>query len=148
MLKANALRRMVMSLLETGQHPMTVFTMSLWTRKPTPCSCLYPPFHWRKPCVLPLLFRQSSSISFHRFHMYLSMPYASYVHAVILMQKLKCLAEKKMFEKNQKQMLKFSSRHKICRIYFFNKAKVSKSIACMILAMHLTTMQSLNWTEW
>ena len=31
---------MVMSLLETGRLPMTVFTMSLWTRNPTPCSCL------------------------------------------------------------------------------------------------------------
>ena len=40
MLKGTALRRMVMSLLETGRHPMTVFTMSLWTRNPTPCSCL------------------------------------------------------------------------------------------------------------
>ena len=29
MLKGAALRRMVMSLLETGRHPMTVFTMSL-----------------------------------------------------------------------------------------------------------------------
>ena len=40
MLKGTALKRIVMSLLETGQHPMTVFTMSLWTRNPTPCSCL------------------------------------------------------------------------------------------------------------
>ena len=31
---------MVMSLLETGQHPLTAFTMSLWTGHPTPCSCL------------------------------------------------------------------------------------------------------------
>ena len=36
---------------------------------------VYPLFHWRKPCVLPLLlFRQSSSISFHKsprmFHLY------------------------------------------------------------------------------
>ena len=37
MLKGTALRRMVMSLLETGWHPMTVFTTSLWTRNPTPC---------------------------------------------------------------------------------------------------------------
>ena len=34
------IRRMVMSLLETGRHPKAVFTMSLWTRNPTPCSCL------------------------------------------------------------------------------------------------------------
>ena len=40
MLKGTALRRMVMSLLETGRHPMTVFMMSLWTRNPTPCSYL------------------------------------------------------------------------------------------------------------
>ena len=35
---------------------------------------VYPLFHWRKSCVLPLLlFRQSSSISFPRmFHLYLS----------------------------------------------------------------------------
>ena len=31
---------MVVSLFETEQHPMTVFMMSLWTRNPTPCSCL------------------------------------------------------------------------------------------------------------
>ena len=66
MLKRTALRRMVISLLETGQHNMTVFTISLWTRNPAPCSCC-PLFHWRKPCVLPLLlFRQSFSISFHK----------------------------------------------------------------------------------
>ena len=40
MLKGTALRRMVMSLLETGWHPMTVLTVSLWTRNPRPCSCL------------------------------------------------------------------------------------------------------------
>ena len=33
MLKRTALRRMVMSLLETGRHPMKVFTMSLWKKK-------------------------------------------------------------------------------------------------------------------
>ena len=45
MLEGTALRRMVISLLETGRHPMTVFTMSLWTRNPKPCSCLssFPP---------------------------------------------------------------------------------------------------------
>ena len=40
MLKGTALRRMVMSLLETGRHPMAVFTMSLKIKKPMPCSCL------------------------------------------------------------------------------------------------------------
>ena len=40
MLKGTALRRMVISLLETGRHPMTMFTKSLWTRNPTPCWCL------------------------------------------------------------------------------------------------------------
>ena len=40
MLKWTALGRMMISLLETGRHLMSVFTMSLWTRNPTPCSCL------------------------------------------------------------------------------------------------------------
>jgi len=40
MLEGTALRRMVMSLLESGRHSMTVSTMSLRTRTPTPCSCL------------------------------------------------------------------------------------------------------------
>ena len=31
---------MVMSLLETGCHPLTVFTMPLWKRNPMPCLCL------------------------------------------------------------------------------------------------------------
>ena len=31
---------MVISLLETGWQPMTVFTMSLWTRNPMPWLCL------------------------------------------------------------------------------------------------------------
>ena len=41
MLKGATLRRTVMSLLETGRHPMTLFTTSLWTGNPTPCSCLF-----------------------------------------------------------------------------------------------------------
>ena len=40
MLKGLALSRTVMSLLEIERHPMTLFTISLCTRKPTPCSCL------------------------------------------------------------------------------------------------------------
>ena len=40
MLKGLALSRTVMSLLEIGRHPMTLFTISWCTRKPTPCSCL------------------------------------------------------------------------------------------------------------
>ena len=40
MLKGLALSRTVMILLEIGRHPMTLFTISLCTRKPTPCSCL------------------------------------------------------------------------------------------------------------
>ena len=40
MLKGTALRRIMMSLFETGWDPMTVFMVSLWTRTPLPCSCL------------------------------------------------------------------------------------------------------------
>ena len=40
MLKGLALSRTVISLLEIGRHPVTLFTVSLCTRKPTPCSCL------------------------------------------------------------------------------------------------------------
>ena len=40
MLNCDAFRRMVMSRLETGRHPMMAFTVSLWVRNPTPCSCL------------------------------------------------------------------------------------------------------------
>ena len=40
MLKGLALSRTVMSLLEIGRHPTTLVTISLCTRKPTPCSCL------------------------------------------------------------------------------------------------------------
>ena len=66
MLKGTALRRVVISLMETGRHPMTVFTMSLWTKIQRHAR-VYPLFHWKKLCVVPvLLFRQSSSISFHR----------------------------------------------------------------------------------
>ena len=40
MLKGTALRRMVKRLLETRRHPMTVFTMSLWTQNIMSCSCV------------------------------------------------------------------------------------------------------------
>ena len=40
MLKELALSRFVMSMLEIRRHPMTLFTITLCTRKPTPCSCL------------------------------------------------------------------------------------------------------------
>ena len=40
MLNGLALRRITISLLETVRQPMTVFTMSLCTRNPTPSSCL------------------------------------------------------------------------------------------------------------
>ena len=66
MLIGAALKLIVMSLLETGRHPMTMFTMTLWTINPTPCSCLSS-FPLNEPYVLLLLlFWQSSSISFHR----------------------------------------------------------------------------------
>ena len=40
MLKGDAFRQMVMSWLETGWHPMMAFTVSLWMRNQTLCSCL------------------------------------------------------------------------------------------------------------
>ena len=40
MLNGDAFRRMVMSRLETGRHPIMAFTVSLWMRNPTQCSCL------------------------------------------------------------------------------------------------------------
>ena len=40
MINGDAFRRLVMSRLETGRHPMMTFTVSLWMRNPTPCSCL------------------------------------------------------------------------------------------------------------
>ena len=40
MLNGDAFRRMVMGRLETGRHPMMAFTVSLWMRNPTVCSCL------------------------------------------------------------------------------------------------------------
>ena len=40
MLKGLAFSRTVMSVLEIGRHPMTLFTISLCTRKPTHCSCV------------------------------------------------------------------------------------------------------------
>ena len=41
----DCLRQMVMSLLKTWRHSMTVLTMSLWAEDPAPCSCLssFPP---------------------------------------------------------------------------------------------------------
>ena len=41
MLKGLAPSRTDMRLLELGQHPMTLFTISLRTRKPTPWSCFW-----------------------------------------------------------------------------------------------------------
>ncbi len=76
MLKGTALRRMVISLLEAGRHPMTVFTMSLWTRNPTPCSCLSS-FPLKKTLcpssvvVSPKFFHLISQ-SPRMFHLYLS----------------------------------------------------------------------------
>ena len=66
MLKGTALRRMVMSLLETGRHHMTVVTISLWARNPTSCLCLSSFPLNKRYVLLLLLFWQSSSISFHR----------------------------------------------------------------------------------
>ena len=40
MLNGDAFKRMVMSRLKTGRHPMMAFTVSLRIRNPTPCSCL------------------------------------------------------------------------------------------------------------
>ena len=40
MLNGDAFRRTVVNWLETGRHPMIAFTVSLWMRSPTPCSCL------------------------------------------------------------------------------------------------------------
>ena len=66
-----------MSLLETGRHPMTVFTMSLLTRNPTPCSCLSSFPLKKKLCpssvvvVLPKFFHLISQ-SPRMFHLYLS----------------------------------------------------------------------------
>ena len=39
-LKGAALRRIDISMLETGRHPKTAFTMFLCSRNPTPYSCL------------------------------------------------------------------------------------------------------------
>ena len=64
MLKGLALSRTVMSLLEIGRHPMTLFTISLCTRKPTPCSCLtsFPPKYTMWP--------PSAEISPDVFHLF------------------------------------------------------------------------------
>ena len=65
-----------MNLLETGWHPMTVFTMSLWTRNPMPCTGLSS-FPLRKTLcpssfvVLPKFFHLISQ-SPRMFHLYLS----------------------------------------------------------------------------
>ena len=76
MLKRTALRRMVISLLETGWHPMTVFTMSLWTRYPTPCSYLssFPPKKTLRPSsvVVSPKFFDLISQSPRMLHLYLS----------------------------------------------------------------------------
>ena len=76
MLKGSALRRMMMSLLETGRHPMTVSMMSLWKRNPMPCSYLSS-FPWKKTLcpssvvVSPKFFHLISQ-SPRLFHLYLS----------------------------------------------------------------------------
>ena len=68
---------MVMSLLETGRHSLTVYTMSLLTRNPTPCSCLSSFPLKKKLCpssvvvVLPKFFHLISQ-SPRMFHLYLS----------------------------------------------------------------------------
>ena len=76
MLKGTALGRMVMSLLETWQHPMTMFTMSLWTRNPMPCPCLssFPLQKTLYPSsvVVSLKFYHPISQSPRKFHLYLS----------------------------------------------------------------------------
>ena len=61
--------------------PSGGWSWACWRLGDIPCQCsrcpcerkiqrharVYPLFHWRKPCVLPMLLsRQSSSISFHR----------------------------------------------------------------------------------
>ena len=60
-----ALRRIVIRLLESGRQLMTVFTMPLWTRNPTPCSCLSSlplKYNLRPPWVdiLPKFFHRTS----------------------------------------------------------------------------------------
>ena len=76
MLKGAALRWMVISLLETERHPMTVFTMPLWTRNPMPCLCLSS-FPLKKTLcpssvvVSPKFFHLISQ-SPRMFHLYLS----------------------------------------------------------------------------
>ena len=57
MLKGLALSRTVMSLLEIGRHPMTLFAISLCTRKPTPCSCLYRSISCKSSTTLPAALR-------------------------------------------------------------------------------------------
>ena len=76
MLKGTALRWMVMSLLGTARHPMTLFTMSLWTRRPLPCSCLSSFLLKKTLCpssvvVSPKFFNLISQ-SPRMFHLYLS----------------------------------------------------------------------------
>ena len=65
MLKGTALRWMVMSLLKTGQHCMTVFTMCLWTRNPAPSPCLSSLPLKKTLCPSSVIVSPKSSISFH-----------------------------------------------------------------------------------
>ena len=70
-----------MSLLEIGRHPMTVFTMSLGTRNPMPCSCLFSFPLEKTLClssvvVLPNFF-QFILQSLTMFYLYLSISYVS-----------------------------------------------------------------------
>ena len=88
MLKGTALRRMVMSLLETGRHPMTVFMTSLWTRNPAPCSCLssFPlkkTFCPSSVVVTPKFFHLIPP-SPRMFHLYLSISCVFHVPMVML----------------------------------------------------------------
>ena len=80
-----ALRRMVIRLLECGRQLMTVFTMPLWTRNPTPCSCLSSlplKYNLRPPWVdiLPKFFHRTSQRP-KMFQRYLVV-YSSKLHAI------------------------------------------------------------------
>ena len=83
-----ALRRMVIRLLQSGRQLMTVFTMPLWTRNPTPCSCLSSlplKYNLRPPWVdiLPKFFHRTSQRPkmFQRY-LVVSYAYSSNLHAI------------------------------------------------------------------
>ena len=75
MLNGDAFRRMVMSRLETGQHPMLALTVSLWMRNPIPWSCLslWPlkKSLWPSRVDVSPKFFQRTSQSPRMFHRYL-----------------------------------------------------------------------------